>query len=89
MFQAVRLRHAVAGAVQECAIRGHVMQPIAAVLITDLAMLAGNVTGRIRQRPIEVGRAADVDAPLAADLNADGPAVRQGALVDELKGERH
>ncbi len=81
----VRRGHPMVGAVQEGAVGGDVVQPIASVLVADLAMLAGNVPGRVRQGPIEMRVAPDVDAALADDAKADRPAIRQGGFVDQLK----
>ena len=78
----VRRSHALLGAVQEGAVGGNIMEPIAAVAIPNFTVLAGDVAGRIRQRPIEMRASPDVDAALAADMIADGAAIRQGCFVD-------
>ena len=66
----VRRVHPMVGPVQEGAVGGNVVQPVPAVLIADLAMLAGNVAGRVGQGPIEMRVAPDVDATLALDRHA-------------------
>jgi hypothetical protein len=81
----VRGVHPMIGAVQKGAVGGHVVQPIAPVLVANLAMLAGNVPGRVRERPIEMRVAPDVDAALAGNAKADRPTVRQGGFIDQLE----
>src|SRR5262249_18652206 len=74
---------------QEGAIRGHIMQPITPVLIADFTMFARNRSGRIGQGPIEVSCSPDIDATFASDPTANGPAIRQGGLVDQLQNHVH
>src|SRR5947207_2335532 len=81
--------HAMVAAVEEGAVGGDVVQPVAAVFVADFGVLAGNEAGRIGQRPIEVGVAADIDVPPPGDRNAEGPAVGQAGLVFDLEIERH
>ena len=81
------LGHPMVGPVQKGAVGGDIVQPVAPVLIAYLAMLAGNVPGRVRQGPIEMRIASDVDAALAADVTANRSTIRQGGFVDQLKSQ--
>ena len=71
--QAVRRLHAVVATIEEGAVGRDVVQPVAAIVTTDFDMLAGNEPGRVRQRPIQVGIAADVDTALACTDMVTGP----------------
>ena len=52
-------------------------------------MLARNVAGRIRQRPIEVGVAADVDIAPSGHRDADGTAIGKLDFVLDAKCQCH
>ena len=81
--------HAVVGTVEERAVSGHIMEPITSVPVTDFTVLTGNVPSRIGQGPIEVSCSSDIDAPLASDVIADRPTIRQRGFIDQLKHQSH
>src|SRR6185369_4931091 len=87
--QPVRLADPPRVLVDESAVGRDVAQPVAAVLVADLAMLARDHAIGIGQDPVEVLVAADIEAALAADLEAHRPAVRQGGDVLDRQTQRH
>ena len=52
------------------------MQPVTAITEMHLAVLSGNESLRIWERPIQIGIATDIDAALI-NLDEDGATVRQ------------
>jgi hypothetical protein len=82
--QPVRAFEAAFLAIEERAVGRDVVQHVAAVLITDLAVLARDGAAGIGQGPIEMPVAADIDAAHALDRNAQRTAVREACLVFDL-----
>ena len=87
--QPVRALHALVAAVDERAVAGHVVQPVRPLAIADLAVLAGDESARVGQRPIEVGIAPDIDPAATAQLVGKRSPVRQPGFVFYCENKRH
>src|ERR1700674_1123449 len=61
----MRLPHSLLGTIQKGAVGRDVVQPITAVAVMNLAMLARNETRRIRQRPVQMTIPTDIDRTLS------------------------
>ena len=75
--QSVRLVQAPVTAVDERAVARKIVKPEAAVVVADLAVLSRDHPIRVRQRPIEVLIAADINATPAGDPDRRRSAVRE------------
>src|SRR5664279_6282694 len=75
--------------IQEGAIGRDVMEPVGAIVPPNFAMPSGNETARVRQRPIQIGIAPNVQTALALDRDAERPAVGQAGLIFDMQRQRH
>ena len=87
--QSMRRLEAAFSTVHERAVGRDVVKPVGAVVPTYLAMLARDETAGIRQGPIEILIATDIEATFTLDRNAQWPAVRQGRLIFDSQRQRH
>ena len=79
--QSMRRLKAAFSTVHERAVGRDVVKPVAAVVPTYLAMLARDETAGIRQGPIEILIATDIEATFTLDRNAQWAAVGQGRQI--------
>ena len=86
MAQPMRRLEPAVASIEKRAIGRDVIEPVAAVAVAHLAVLAGDVARRVGQGPIEVLIAADIDHALAGHGHAERAAVRQAGFV--LDGQR-
>jgi hypothetical protein len=63
-------------AIDEGAIGRDVVNPVSAVAIANLAVLARDASARVGQRPVEVRIAAEIEAS-SLDLDPDRAAIRE------------
>ena len=89
ILQPMRICQAPRVLVDECTVGGSIAQPVSAVLIADLAMLAGDDAAGIGQHPVEILVASDIEAALARNGNADRASVRQAGHILDRKTQRH
>src|SRR5699024_9775443 len=88
IHQPVRLRQAARTPVKSRPVGRDIMQPVTAIPVADLAMLARYESLRIRQCPVEIGVAANIEAA-PVNLETDRAAIRQRIDIIKAKAERH
>src|SRR5688572_17190316 len=87
-LQPVRAFHARAGIVQEGAVARDVVEPVAALLVADFAVSARDDAIGIRQAPVEMLLAADLEAA-PARLVTHRAAVGQLVEILDPESDRH
>ena len=87
--QSMRRLKAAFSTVHERAVGRDVVKPVAAVVPTYLAMLARDETAGIRQGPIEILIATDIEATFTLDRNAQWAAVGQGRQIFNSQSQGH
>ena len=65
------------------------MEPVPAILIPNLTVLAGNKPAGVRQCPVKVLIAANVDGSLARNCKRNRTAIRQASFVFNLQTKSH